>query len=257
MKLKIWTLALVLAAFSVLSIRSASAQASALTVNAIHVDGYDNSPNGSVAAVEITNAATTNSNKDWWLRVGAAGTNTPNGGFSLGNDDAYWLAITYNGNVGLGFNVKDPVHPLQMADGAYEDDKTWVNGSDRNEKENFAAVDHAQLLSKINAMPIEMWNYKSKKGVHHIGPVAQDFYAAFGLGQDDRHISTVDEGGVALAAVQELYRMVVSKDAQIQALSAKVEELQKLEQTVQLLSTRLAKIEADKNATADILRASR
>ena len=33
--------------------------------------------------------------------------------------------------------------------------------------------------------------------------MAQDFRAAFGLGEDDKHISAIDEGGVALAAVQE------------------------------------------------------
>lgn len=78
----------------------------------------------------------------------------------------------------------------------------WTNVSDRNLKENFVAVNNSQLLSKIDAISIETWNYKTEgKSVPHLGPVAQDFYAAFGLGQDDKHISTVDEGGVALVVV--------------------------------------------------------
>jgi hypothetical protein len=34
--------------------------------------------------------------------------------------------------------------------------------------------------------------------------MAQDFRAAFGLGADERHIGTIDESGVALAAIQAL-----------------------------------------------------
>jgi hypothetical protein len=55
--------------------------------------------------------------------------------------------------------------------------------------------------------------------------MAQDFYAAFGLGHDDKHISTVDEGGVALAAIQALYQMNLEKDEQIKDLTAAVQEL--------------------------------
>ena len=56
-------------------------------------------------------------------------------------------------------------------------------------------------------MPITSWSYKAEEpSVRHIGPMAQDFYEAFGLGLDNKHITTIDEGGVALAAIQGLYR---------------------------------------------------
>jgi Chaperone of endosialidase len=237
----------------------------------LHVYGADETANGTQAAIQITNEDSTN-DKDWWLRVGATGTNTPDGGFSLGDDDAYWFVITSNGNVGIGLNVKNPTEALQMADGAYENGGVWTNASDRNLKENFAAIDNAQLLSKIDSMAIESWNYKAEgKAVRHLGPVAQDFYSAFGLGQDDKHISTVDEGGVALAAVQELYRMVLKsktdvanltqanqeKDVQIENLKAEVNQLHQLQQTVQVLSTKLSKLEADSINVPTVLRASR
>jgi hypothetical protein len=49
-----------------------------------------------------------------------------------------------------------------------------------------------------------LWKYKTDSpSIRHLGTMAQDFRAAFDLGEDDKHISTIDEGGVALAAVQE------------------------------------------------------
>jgi Chaperone of endosialidase len=78
--------------------------------------------------------------------------------------------------------------------------------SDRNVKENFKPLDAQIILEKVAALPLTEWNYKSdSKEVQHIGPMAQDFQAAFQLdGKDDKHISVVDEGGVALAAIQGL-----------------------------------------------------
>jgi hypothetical protein len=53
-------------------------------------------------------------------------------------------------------------------------------------------------------LPIDEWSYVSERGVRHVGPMAQDFYAAFNVGEDDRHISSIDESGVALAAIKAL-----------------------------------------------------
>lgn len=81
----------------------------------------------------------------------------------------------------------------------------WVNASDRNQKENFAAINSGELLEKIAELPITSWNYKNEsEDVRHIGPVAQDFRALFGVGSDDKHISTIDPAGIALAEIKEL-----------------------------------------------------
>jgi len=68
--------------------------------------------------------------------------------------------------------------------------------------------------------------------VRHLGPMAQDFRAAFGLGEDDRHISSSDADGVALAAIQglnqKLEETVRQKDARIAALEQNVAELKRL-----------------------------
>ncbi len=66
-------------------------------------------------------------------------------------------------------------------------------------------------------MPMTRWNAKGVSS-QHIGPVSQDFYAAFGLGEDDLHIASGDLSGVALAAIQGLYAEVKARDATIAEL---------------------------------------
>lgn len=211
----------------------------------LSVSGSDATVNGMGAAVEISNTASGGGN--WYLRSGATGTGTPAGGFSIANDAAYFLTFTSGGQVGLNNNA--PTHNLDMSDGAYENGGTWTNNSDRNLKDGFTSVDGASLLSKLNGISIQIWHYKADgNGVRHLGPVAQDFYNAFGLGQDDKHISTVDEGGVALAAVQELYRQNLEKDSTIQKLSQEVQELKKAQVEMADLETRLARLEHDQQS---------
>ena len=106
-------------------------------------------------------------------------------------------------------------------------DGSWSSVSDRKAKENFSSVDGVSLLGKLSAIPMQTWNYKSQDAsIRHMGPMAQDFRAAFGLGEDDKHISTVDADGVALAGILALYRMVREKDAQIERLTEHVQQLQ-------------------------------
>jgi hypothetical protein len=113
-----------------------------------------------------------------------------------------------------------------------------VNGtSDRNAKEKFTAVSSREVLDKVAALPITEWNFKNESEIRHIGPMAQDFYAAFSVGMDDKHIATVDEGGVALAAIQGLKQEADEKDARIQQLEQTVNALQKL---VEQMSQKLA-----------------
>jgi hypothetical protein len=82
----------------------------------------------------------------------------------------------------------------------------WIDGSDQGLKESFSPVDAREVLARLTDLPITTWNYKAEgPSIRHMGPVAQDFYAAFGLGQDERHIASLDTSGVALAAIQALY----------------------------------------------------
>ena len=93
-------------------------------------------------------------------------------------------------------------------------------------KQDFAPVNPQAVLDKVAAMPITQWVYKADTGTRHIGPMAQDFYAAFNVGPDERHITTVDESGVALAAIQGLNQKVEEKDAEIQAQGTQIQQLQ-------------------------------
>jgi hypothetical protein len=98
----------------------------------------------------------------------------------------------------------------------------WTNSSDRNAKENFTRVDPQSILAQVAALPITTWNYRGETtSARHIGPMAQDFYAAFGLGADDISIGTVDADGIALASIQGLYQLTQAQAAEIAAEKAK------------------------------------
>jgi hypothetical protein len=109
---------------------------------------------------------------------------------------------------------------------------TFNNLSDRNAKQDFAPVNPSQILDKVVQLPVSEWSYKEDAATRHIGPVAQDFYSLFNIGTDNKHIAPMDEGGVALAAIQGLNQKVAeqlkAKDAQIQELRQKVERLESL-----------------------------
>jgi hypothetical protein len=141
------------------------------------------------------------------------------------------VSIINNGNVGIG--TATPGNLLVVGGSgspAYCNGSTWVNGSDRNSKESFAAINPRAVLEKVSALSITEWKYKVEAdGTRHLGPMAQDFHAAFGLnGADDKHIATVDESGVALAAIQGLDAVVKEKDAKISALEDRVGQLERL-----------------------------
>jgi hypothetical protein len=103
--------------------------------------------------------------------------------------------------------------------------EVWSNSSDRNLKERFEPVDARAVLAKVAALPISRWNYTNAPGTRHLGPMAQDFQAAFGLGADDKSIATIDADGIALAAIQGLNAKLEAKEARIAALEHSLAEL--------------------------------
>ena len=105
--------------------------------------------------------------------------------------------------------------------------------SDRAAKQGFAAVDPSTILEKVEALPITRWSFKDQPAVPHVGPTAQDFHAAFGLGQNEKSIATVDADGVALAAIQGLNRKLEDR------LREKERELEALRQALDLLRTEI------------------
>ncbi|HEX2897933.1 MAG TPA: tail fiber domain-containing protein, partial [candidate division Zixibacteria bacterium] len=112
---------------------------------------------------------------------------------------------------------------IEVVGGANCDGTNWNNASDVNSKENFQTVDGGEILERLEDLDITRWNYKGKEDAEHIGPTAQDFYKAFGVGNDDKTISTVDPSGIALAAIKELYK----KSKEVDELKKQLDELAK------------------------------
>jgi hypothetical protein len=102
----------------------------------------------------------------------------------------------------------------------------WQVLSDRHSKRGFEAVDERDVLARVSELPISTWSWKTENGVRHMGPMAQDFHDAFGLGPDRKSISTVDADGVALAAIQGLAR---ENDRLRKALASQERRLRALE----------------------------
>ena len=96
--------------------------------------------------------------------------------------------------------------------------------SDRALKEGFEPVDPCEVLAGLLRLPIERWSYKGEP-IRHLGPMAQDFAAAFGLGADDRHIFVGDAAGVALAAIQALHGLVQAQATRLEALERELAAL--------------------------------
>jgi len=106
---------------------------------------------------------------------------------------------------------------------------SWTSISDRNAKEEIQPVNPMEMLNKVVALPVATWKYKSQDAsVRHIGPMAQDFKAAFAVGESDTGITTVDADGVALAAIQGLNQKLELKETEIKELKARLERLEQL-----------------------------
>jgi len=165
---------------------------------------------------------------------GVAGTNTATTGNAVGVDGESSSRAGFAGffrNLAGGTGVRVRVDHagsatkfISASNGAYlTAGGSWTNSSDVHLKDNFAPSDHHDILRKLQTLPIQEWSYKTEGAtVRHVGPTAQDFRAAFALGSDDRTITTVDEAGIALAAIQELDR----RTAEIAELREQVRRLE-------------------------------
>jgi hypothetical protein len=135
-------------------------------------------------------------------------------------------------------------------------DGAWHDNSDVRRKHNILAVSGEDVLARLRTLSVNSWSYRiDTDGVRHLGPMAQDFHAAFGLGRDSVTIATLDEAGVALASIKALDQRSQSQQAELTALRSEVAELRRsnADKAAQLeaLNARLARIEASLNpATA-------
>ena len=187
--------------------------------------GFNSTANGNFATIPggYANSAAGTYSFAAGARASAAQTGTfvwsdgSDGDTMLTSARAYQFLARASGGVTFWTNAASTVGAT-LAPGS----GTWASASDRNLKTDVAQLDDAAVLAKVAALPIERWSYKSERGVRHVGPMAQDFYAAFGVGEDDKHITSIDEDGVALAAIKALH----VENAQLRARLATATALQ-------------------------------
>ncbi len=102
----------------------------------------------------------------------------------------------------------------------------WTNTSSIVKKDDFTELNSDDLLQKISRLSIQKWKYKGTDE-YHIGPIAEDFYAAFALGTDDKGISTIDPSGIALAAIKAQQNIIEKQSELIYELEKRINALEK------------------------------
>jgi hypothetical protein len=117
---------------------------------------------------------------------------------------------------------------------------SWGCSSDRNLKAGLVSLDGVATLERLATLPVYRWFAKDDaRKTPHAGPMAQDFMAAFGLGDNDRMIGFADAQGVAFAAIQGLHRQLIHKSREIAMLKAKVAEVDTLKRKLEAIEAKL------------------
>ncbi len=143
-------------------------------------------------------------------------------------------AGTFNAKADTGFYFESGVVSCTLSAAA----TGWQCSSDRALKENIRSIDAKAVLERVAALPISTWFIKGYDQLH-MGPMAQDFRAAFGLGASDKTINSTDVQGVALAAIQGLHAMLKVKDAEIAALKAEAKKIDALAREIAVMKRKL------------------
>jgi len=108
-------------------------------------------------------------------------------------------------------------------------------GSDVNNKENIKVINGQDILNRLSGLPITTWNYKNDSpNNRHLGPMAQDFYSQFNLGNTDKSIASLDTSGVALISIQQLNKNILAKEKTIKSLQQRLEKLENLVERLSL-----------------------
>lgn len=186
--------------------------------------GFNNTAGGDYSFAAGQNATTSNAGAFLWCQGGNPCTDEGTNSFVIAANGPISF---YTGPGGAG---------CKLAAGS----GSWACSSDRNLKDNIRSINPLSVLETLVRMPISQWSMKADAAGHkHIGPMAQDFYAAFGLGDTDKYIAQGDAQGVALASIQGLYQMVQDK------LEQKDEEIQALKAQLRALDRRITQISGD------------
>jgi hypothetical protein len=215
--------------------------------------GEDNTASGA-ASVALGYHAHTNARQGSFVFSDRSSVDTLRAGV---NHSANWrvsggFRIFTSSNLGTGVTIQSGTSVsnwgqssavISTSVGAYlGTDGLWHDASDVHRKHLFADVSGEDVLLRLRALPVQTWSYRiDPDHVRHVGPTAQDFRAAFGLGRDSVTIAAIDEGGVALSAIKALDARTVAQQARIDALERENAELHaRLDRIEAALATRAA-----------------
>ena len=183
-------------------------------------------PGGSMFSFEDTSL-----NTKWFFS--SSGTGAFN--ISLADSGGPEFAIALDGRVRMGpgsntsFNLS-PTGNLTLSG-------TLTQSSDRTRKTDVQDVDTKDVLAQVAALPVTTWRFKTDdENIRHMGPMSQDFHAAFGLGENELTIAPVDGVGVALAAIKALDSEDNEMNDRLATLEAQVTAQ---EHVIELLYSRL------------------
>jgi trimeric autotransporter adhesin len=165
--------------------------------------------------------------------------NTPNNlqartySFRVQAENGFDVNYGANKQYYVAFNADNPGFIINTSTGiGMSTAGVWTNQSDRAKKREFAPINARDVLRKVVALPLSTWSYLAEESnIRHMGPMAQDFWKAFGLGYGDKTMNDVDSRGVAFAAIQGLNQKLIEqgkeKDARIELLTARLKAIEK------------------------------
>jgi hypothetical protein len=195
--------------------------------------GHENFNAGSYSAIPGGYRDTITANADYSMAFGR----------NVYVDDSYYVVFfdsLYTGHLQLNRDhrgIAPTGYPIRVGTNTTNGNAAYLTGggvwtdiSSRSKKEGFQEVDGAQILNKIENIPVTLWKFKGTEE-QHISPVAEDFYQAFGCGtgipeDDSTSLASIDLAGVSLVAIQELTRIIKEQQKEIELLKAKFEALE-------------------------------
>lgn len=204
--------------------------------------GFNNITSGNYSFAMGSNAHTNGKQGSWVISDYSAGDNFSNYLYSSADNE---MSMRFNGGYRLYSNTSATAGVV-LASGS----NSWSTVSDVNRKENFAPIDGDDVLKKIAGFNLVSWNYKGQDGkqFRHYGPMAQEFYAAFGKDKygtigNDTTINQADFDGINLIAIQALEKRTRELKTENEALKDQALKQQKdnlvLQQTVAQLQAAL------------------
>jgi hypothetical protein len=182
--------------------------------------------NGAFAAGAVTLEGKITQNSDAGVELGTAASVNNTGSFvfadgtggALASTTDHQFLVRASGGATI-YSSSNLTTGVSLAPGA----GAWADLSDRNLKTNFEALDTEKVLQSVATIPVLKWSYKAQDAtIRHIGPMAQDFYSAFGLAGSNTTITTTDIDGVNMAAIQALIRRTDAMQARITELEATI-----------------------------------